>query len=284
MDLIVVGILSDYKGRVLLQQSDSRSLIPIHRPLEQGVPPADTLARAFREDTALTVLPVRLTGLHYRAEPAGGELAFYMRCIMRGGDLAPPDGRPPAGFFDSAPLPRALSSRFHGPVAATLNHAGGPPLLAHEVEGVGQRLSRLLGKRPAAAEGDEWAITSRIIARRPDGQIVWARREPDGMWHLPTAVVMPGEAPWAAAERLVRQAGLSGGAPVLSAVEIAAIRPAATLLFSLSLDDNTRLSQAPSYHMAAVTSLEEASIAPHDLRRLAQSDDPAAPTLAVVGE
>ncbi len=283
MELIVVGILSDYKGRVLLQQSDSRTLIPIQRKLEPGAPPADTLARAFREETALTVLPVRLTGLHYRADPPGGQLAFYYRCIMRGGDLAPPNSRPPAGFFDSAPLPRALSSRFHGPMAATLNHAGGPPLLAREEQGVGQRLSRLLGNRPDAAEGDEWAITSRVIARRPDGQIVWTRDEADGMWHLPADSPAPGETPWATAERLLRPAGLSGGAPLLSAVEMAADRPAAALLFSLSLAEAATLSPTHAYRMAGVDSSEAASIAPEDLRRLARGDDLAAPAFIIAG-
>ena len=287
MELIVVGVLSDYKGRVLLQQSDNRTLIPIHRRLEPGVLPADTLARAFREDTTLTVLPVRLTGLHYRAEPAGGELAFYFRCIMRGGDLAPPDGRPPAGFFDSAPLPRALSSRFHGPLAATLNHAGGPPLLTREERGLGQRLSRLLGNRPAAG-GDDWAITITVIARRPDGQIVWTRHEPNGMWHLPTAAPAPGEAPWAAAERLGRQAGLAGGAATLSAVEMAANQPAAnqpaaTLLFTMLLGEAARLSPPQQYQMIDVTSSEAADISQDDRQRLARRDDPAAPSFIVMG-
>ena len=59
----VTGILTDYEGRVLLRKGDKNTLIPIYRSLEAGELPTATLDRAFREDTGLIIMPVRLTGV-----------------------------------------------------------------------------------------------------------------------------------------------------------------------------------------------------------------------------
>lgn len=278
MYLNLVGVLSDYQGRVLLQQLDHRALLPVHCPLAAGAPPADTLARAFREQTGLIVLPLRLTALHYRAGAAGDELAFYFRCIMRGGELHPPDGHPAAGFFESSPLPRALSPRFRQPVAATLSHAGGPPLLMRETRGAGRWLRRLLDDRPAATGVDEWAMTIRVLARWTDGRVLWTRHAPSGPWRLPAATPAAGEAPWAAAERLLKPAGLHDpAAPKLSLVALAATEPAMTLLFDVQLGENDEPSRSELFTVANVPT-EGAAFDPDDEQLLAHMNDDAAPT------
>lgn len=284
MVLTVSGVLSDYKGRVLLQQIDARTLAPIRRMMEIGELPADTLARAFREDTSLIVLPVRLTGMYYRDQPPNGEVAFYFRCIMRGGDLLPPDGRPPAGFFDSSPLPQALGPRFRQPVAAALEHAGGPPDRLRQGRGSRQWFKRLLNDQPPTDNTNAWGLTIRVIARRPDGQILWSGQQPEGLWTLPAATPAPGEAPWEAAERLVRQAGPAGGAATLSAVEIATNQPAATFIFTVPLEQSARLSPGQPFRLAAVPPIAAEAIAPDALRLLGQPADPAAPTFTVSSE
>ena len=122
MRITVSGILTDYQGRPLLQQSGPRTLEPVHRPLSPDDLAPVMLARAFREDTALIVLPVRLTGLYYDGRESGA-LTFCYRCTMRGGDLSVPEGRPPAGFFE-LPLPRALAPRA-SPIKARMGHVFG---------------------------------------------------------------------------------------------------------------------------------------------------------------
>lgn len=284
MYVIIVGVLSDYKGRVLLQNNDQRTLAPIHRPPEPGALPTDTLTRAFREETGLIVLPVRLAGLHFRANPSGDELAFYFRCNMRGGEINVPDGRPPAGFFDSSPLPRALSPRFRGPLAAAVRHAGGSPLLAREDDGAGQWLKRLFGGQPAPTSSDDWEIAVRVIARRPDDRLVWTRPDPQSAWQLPTTAPVAGEAPWQAAERLTGQAGLSGGAATLKLVEVEANRPVMTLAFTVPLAGDARLTADDTWIGTEADPTAAGQFSPADLRLLARQDDPTAPTFILSGE
>ena len=64
MRVTIAGFLTDYKGRVLLQQPEPGRLSPVAASLESGVLPADTLARAFRTATALVIWPVRLVGVY----------------------------------------------------------------------------------------------------------------------------------------------------------------------------------------------------------------------------
>jgi hypothetical protein len=279
MHLTVVGVLTDYKGRVLLQQPESRALIPIHRPCKVGALPTDTLAEAIRQATGLIALPVRLTGLDYRKQPGGDELAFYYRCTLRGGDLSPPNGQPPAGFFDSSPLPRALSPRFSEPLAATLSHAGGPPFLAHAGGSAGRWLRRLYGGQAPAAGVEQWAVTVRVTARRPDGQVLWTRQTPGVAWGLPATTGVAGEAPWETAARLLRAVSpRPKAAPNLQAVAIAADRPAATLFFDVLLGVDETPTLGEMFTLASVAQAQEPAFDPVDARLLSLINDAAAPT------
>ncbi|RIK23431.1 MAG: hypothetical protein DCC51_03800 [Anaerolineae bacterium] len=195
----ICGVLTDYKGRILLRRADPRTLLPIYRLFEVGKLPAETLARAFREDTGLFVMPVRLTSLDYSA--AQDELTATFRCTMRGGDLAPQE-EPTVGFFDPPP-PAALSKEFRSRVELALRHAGGPPQLQVDGKGV---FSRIFGGRKD--QGDK-------------------RR-------LPAGSPARGEAPWQVAERLL-QAHLPGGSATairLVAGVSSAGRPALDLIFA----------------------------------------------------
>lgn len=234
MRLTVNGVLTDLRGRVLLRQSGERVLLPISHPIRPGFLPADTLARAFREDTALIVLPIRLTGLYYDVRPPDGELALYFRCTMRGGALNP-ESR--AGFFDPS-LPDALPARYRRRIEAALRHPGGPPYMERQARGPGARLGRLLGDRAEVDSAPTWETTVKLIANA-GGQIAWSRTAPVKRWRLPAARVAEGEAPWEAAERLLAQTWPQGNPRLadLRLVELAGERPALTFVFAASLDD-----------------------------------------------
>lgn len=212
MRLIVTGILTDSRGRVLLRQVGAHELSPISRPVEPGRPPAGTLARAFREDTALYVLPVRLTGLYYRNQPPSGELTFVYRCTMRGGELATEDG-PRAGFFDE--LPAGLSAGTRRQIEQALHHPGGPPHMKREGDGLGGKLRRLFGASAEAESEPVWAASAKLIGSLPDGAIAWTRPTPDEPWRLPATAMAGGEAPWEAAARLLADMKLPGPPPAL---------------------------------------------------------------------
>lgn len=241
MQLTVNGILSDYKGRILLKQQSSRALALIGRSIESGVLPADTLARAFHHATTLVVMPVRLTGLYYNSHVPGGEVSFCFRCAMRGGDLHVPEGRPPAGFFDCPPPPPGLERRYRPQVDGALRHAGGPPYMEREGEGLVARLGRLFSERADEDEGQTWDVTARLVARPvvngDDRQVAWDRSGAEEVWRLPGARPAAGEAPWETAARLLAEWPDWGGRiDGLSLVELAADRPAITLVFAASFD------------------------------------------------
>lgn len=240
----ICGVLTDYKGRILLRRADPRTLLPIYRPFEVGKLPAETLARAFREDTGLFVMPVRLTSLDYSA--AQDELTATFRCTMRGGDLAPQED-PTVGFFDPPP-PAALSKEFRSRVELALRHAGGPPQLQVDGKGV---FSRIFGGRKDAERDGNWEVGIRLVVRSANGGILWARSEQGDKRRLPAGSPARGEAPWQVAERLL-QAHLPGGSATairLVAGVSSAGRPALDLIFAA---DVTR---------EALPSLEKASFA-----------------------
>lgn len=224
MDVGICAIVTDFRGRLLLQQPTGSSLHPPHGPLEPGRLPGDALAQLVRAQTGLIIWPVRLTGLYYRA----GALTFCWRCIMRGGDLPPPEGQPPAGFFDSVPLPAALPSPWRQRVDEALHHKGGPPVLRAEGDTVA-RLGRLFGRAPAAAP---WEVDVVVWPEAELGLGLW-QRGADGTLRLPRAT-NPNEAPWETAARLLRTLapGVAWGAPRLALAQIADDRPAMTLAFA----------------------------------------------------
>lgn len=233
MRLTVNGVLTDLRGRVLLRQSGERDLLPITRPFAPGTLPADTLARAFREDTALIVLPVRLTGLYYDNWSSGEELTFCFRCTMRGGALQP-DSK--AGFFD-APLPAALSGRHRRRVEQALHHAGGPPLMKREWPGLGAALGGLFGRRDTTGQGRTWQAIVKLVADAGHGQTVWRRAAPGEQSRLPATRLSAGEAPWAAAKRLLKKTWPHWGGRLndLRLVELVSRHPAITFVFVASI-------------------------------------------------
>jgi hypothetical protein len=198
--------------------------------------PADTLARAFREDTTLYVMPVRLTGLYYDSRLPEGELTFCFRCTMRGGALEAKDELQ-VGFFDE--LPVGLPARYRRQVDQALHHPGGPLHMEREARGLGARLGRLLGAR-AEADGDQtWAATVKLVVDASHKQIVWQRAASGGPWRLPVAQVSDSQAPWETAARLLKGVWPHWGGRLddLRLVELARERPAITFVFAASLYD-----------------------------------------------
>jgi hypothetical protein len=231
MQMMVSGILSDFRGRVFLRQLDAMTLGPIHGPLEIGTPPAVTLDRLFRRQTGLIVMPVRLTGLYFDRGVAGGRLTFSFRCTMRGGDLAIPAGESPAGFFDCPPLPTGLSTRFRRQVDDALHHAGGSPALADEAGGAVARLGRLLG-RGTAEELDAWHVSVRLaVSGDGDNGVEWAVIGPDAS--QPATAADPAQPPWESAARWAADSGPNRRPAVnLVRVEQDPERPAVILVFA----------------------------------------------------
>ena len=201
MRVTIAGILTDQTGRVLLRQTDRQTLTPVTCSLEPGELPAEALARAFRETTGLYVLPVRLVGLYVTG---GHTLTLTYRCALRGGELQPLPGQPPAGFFDTSPLPRGLSAAHRRPLDDALRHAGGPPVSGHIPITLGRRFYDLVRARQPEESGVEWDIGVKLVVNSGHGQVVWQRTDAGQPWRLPADRVAPGEAPWEAAERLWR--------------------------------------------------------------------------------
>lgn len=273
MQIKASGVLSDYKGRVLLQQTGPKMLVPVSRPLEPGVLPADTLARAFREETALIVMPVRLTGLHYNGRHPGGELTFCYRCTMRGGDLSVPAGYPPAGFFDQLPLPEALAPGFRRQVAQALHHPGGPPVLARDESGPEIRLSRFFGGRAPEPETGGWAVSVRLIVMGENGRVGWVRSGPAELWRLPATAAGPNEAPWETGERLLKSLWPEEDEPParVAVVEFAADNRALTFVLTAPANTSAR-PRVPAESLAFAHPEQAAHYSPDDFRLMELAD------------
>lgn len=220
MQLVISGLLTDYQNRILLRQATEATLALVERAATPGTTPVETLDRAFREDTGLIVMPARLAGLYYNSRE--DRLMFLFRCIMRGGDIVIGEGGRPAGFFDSAPLPRGLSRARQRQIDGALYHAGGPPLLEREANGPGAWLGRLMRPDVAPPRGDEWTVAARIVESPAEARVEWLVAEPP-----PEGAPVAGEAPWETAARLLGRPSVR-----LARVEVAAGRPMMTLSFA----------------------------------------------------
>ncbi|MBP6015770.1 MAG: hypothetical protein KA586_03560 [Candidatus Promineofilum sp.] len=232
-----LGILTDSKSRVFLQQSGRSTLVPLQRPLEPGLLPAQTLDRAFREDTSLIVMPVRLTGLYYDPNVADGELTFCFRCTMRGGDLKVPPGGQPAGFFDWPLQAGGLSPKYSRMVDDALHHAGGPPILA-EAGGPSASLGRLLGRQSVERGAESWRIAVRVTDEANDDMIEWVVVGPNEGQPDPATPAGPARPPWETAMRLADPRHAAGGLHDvrLVGVEIASEQRTLTLVFAMGTD------------------------------------------------
>jgi hypothetical protein len=233
MRVTIAGFLTDYKSWVLLQQPEPGRLLPVTTSLAAGMLPADALVHAFRAATGLVVWPVRLVGLYFAARD-GGELTLTYRCTLRGGELQPLPDQPPAAFCNTAPPPRGLSAAQAHQLDDALHHAGGPALTARPSGGLWDGLR---SKGSQADDAPDWTATARLVVNAGHGQVAWTRGGPSEPWRLPAAVVGPGKAPWATAERLRRTLRLdwNGNRAVPRLITLAADRPALTVVFAAEL-------------------------------------------------
>lgn len=232
MRILATGILSDFKGRIFLQQDSPTSLVPVNSTLVAGSTPVGVLDRAFREETGLVVMPVRLTGIFYDGNVPDGELTFCFRCTMRGGNLTVPDGGRPAGFFDYPPLPDGLSPKFRQPVESALHHPGGPPDLMLAGGGIAQRLGRLFGSGELPAAGAQWRVGVRVATEPAKGAVEWMISDQDE--GDTSTLVVENEPPWAAAKRLL---GTRHQSLQLRGVDIDAVKSALTLVFFPNINE-----------------------------------------------
>jgi hypothetical protein len=227
------GILTDQAGKVLLHRINPTTAGIVSCPLEAGKLPGVALTLAFRESTGLIIQPVRLTGLYHRREKVTGHLSLVYRCIVRGGELASPDGSPIAGFFDLRDLPPGTTAESRRFLTDACQHTGGPPVLNSLDEGVAGLWRRLVMSPPARdTNQDDWSITSCLVLVDENERVTWVPAQPEASYQLPTVTANPAEAPWAAVEQFREEISKKDYAPVeLRKLQIAPERPTMKLVF-----------------------------------------------------
>jgi len=204
------GILVNEFGQVLLiRRNDTRTFAPPGGGLEAGELPPENAAREVREETGVIALPVRLVGLYYWQPHKVGFLAFYFRCLRRGGELQPSAESPQVGFFPTNPLPEPMLPVHHNRIQQALTHAGGRPFWGWQHPSRTTRLSyafmrslvypflnwrRKRQGRPSYQPPPIWEITTTTIITDPDGHVLWLRG--DEFWQLPGGAGLENRPPW----------------------------------------------------------------------------------------
>jgi ADP-ribose pyrophosphatase YjhB (NUDIX family) len=204
------GILVNEFGQVLLiRRNDTRTFAPPGGGLEAGELPPENAVRELREETGVIAMPVRLVGLYYWRPHKIGFLAFYFRCLRRGGELQPSIESPQVGFFPTNPLPEPMLPVHHNRIQQALTHAGGRPVWEWQhpsrTTRLGHAFMRFLvypflnwrRKRqghPSYQPPPIWEITTTTIITNSDGYVLWLR---DGdTWELPGGAGLENRPPW----------------------------------------------------------------------------------------
>ena len=209
------GILVNEMGQVLLiRRNDTRSFAPPGGGLDIGELPTDGAAREVREETGIITLPVRLVGLHYRRAHQIGFLAFYFRCLQRGGELQTSIESPQVGFFSTNPLPRPMWYVHRHGIQQSLTHTGGRPFWHWHHFGftsrLGYALLHLVGYPlfnwvrsrqgyPSHQPPPIWEAAVFIVVTNSEGQVLWRRN--GNRWQLPGGPGLENTPPWESAIR-----------------------------------------------------------------------------------
>jgi ADP-ribose pyrophosphatase YjhB (NUDIX family) len=207
------GILVNEHGQVLLiRRNDTRTFAPPGGGLEAGELPSENAAREVREETGIIAMPVRLVGLYYWQPHKVGFLAFYFRCLRRGGELQPSLESPQVGFFPTNPLPRPMLPVHRQRVQQALTHAGGRPFWDWQHPSPLTRLSygfmrflvypfmdwrRRREGRPFYQPPPIWQTAVTTIITNADGHVLWLRDA--DIWRLPGGAGLENTPPWESA-------------------------------------------------------------------------------------
>ena len=213
------GILVNELGQVLLiRRNDTRTFAPPGGGLEVGELPTEGAAREVREETGIIALPVRLVGLQYRRAHKIGFLAFYFRCLQRGGELQTSVESPQVGFFATNPLPRTMWYVHRLGIQQSLTHAGGRPFWHWQHLGFASRLGyaflrlvmypllnwvRSRQGHPPYQPPPVWETAVFIVMTNPEGQVLWRRK--GDTWQLPGGPGIENMPPWETAVRHTQQ-------------------------------------------------------------------------------
>lgn len=191
------SIVIDQYGDVLLAKYPNEdSHRPPGRPVRPGELPIDVAADSVRRSTGLIAMPVRLAGMTFWPGKTAGFLFLNFRCILRGGNLEPPDGYR-AGIFKLADLPAPVDRLFTQQLQDTVSHKGDAPFLATYVPPLLERLRGVWSDAPADAQA--WQTAVSVIARNAAGEVLWWQ---DGdRWRLPGGRTESMEPPWTTAVR-----------------------------------------------------------------------------------
>ncbi len=255
------GILVNEMGQVLLiRRSDTRSFAPPGGGLEVGELPTDGAAREVREETGVIALPVRLVGLHYRRAQQIGFLAFYFRCLRRGGELQTSVESPQVGFFATNPLPRPMWYVHRHGIKQSLTHKGGRPFWHWQHFGFISRLGytflyqvlyplfhwiRSRQGHPPYQPPPVWETAVFIVVTNMQGQVLWRRN--DNSWQLPGGTGLENMPPWeSATQHMQNQLKQAVNLINLTGVYPAKDKPHMVFVFTGSLE-NGRLPSTDNF-------------------------------------
>lgn len=259
------GIVVNEHGQVLLiRRNDTRTFAPPGGGLEAGELPPENAAREVREETGIIAMPVRLVGLYYWRPRDMGFLAFYFRCLRRGGDLQPSPESPQVGFFPTTPLPKPMLRVHQQRIQEALTHPGGRPIWDEQHLSHTTRLSyafmrflvypfldwqRRRQGRPMYVPPPVWETAVTTLITNPEGHALWQRE--GETWRLPGGPGVESSPPWQTAVHLT-QTQLQQAVTLtnLTGVYPAQARPHMSFAFTATLENgrlptNTNLAYFP---------------------------------------
>jgi 8-oxo-dGTP diphosphatase len=199
------AVIRDAAGCVLLAHRRDHDLWNLPGgAVEPGESPWAAVVREVREETGLVAEVIQLAAMDYRSER--GEVVLTFLCARRGGDFAPNAEADRTAYFtpDALPtnLPPSHRERIASVVDAPLTEKCETLLRVQRSPTALQWLGIAGGR---AGFGPRQFKLGAFATIRIDEGVVLCRRRDADFWGQPGGGIEPGEAPWEAVVREVRE-------------------------------------------------------------------------------
>jgi ADP-ribose pyrophosphatase YjhB (NUDIX family) len=261
-------VFNEYGDVLLVQRNDTRTLAPPGGAVEIDELPSRAAAREVREETGLTVHPIRLVGLYFLPTRPVSYLFLCFRCMPGSGELTSSDETISAGYYGTNPLGGRMLAAHKEQIERAFYHKGGPPywgevkmglliragsIILQRIVYPWFRIRRKILNQPAYVAPPYWQVKALIIIKNEEHEILCLSNEQQKNWRLPESAGSGDDSPWSLAHHTLQDViGSAAKLDDLSGIYLKQAEPLMIFVFKATIDGLLSSVQMPGRFMDPV--------------------------------